>query len=52
MAVAPVAQAVEMEIGAPLVPNRSARASPTEPKRKRVCMAEKSFAAAPLRMSV
>jgi hypothetical protein len=35
IAVAPDAQAVESEIGEPLVPNLSARWSATEPNRKR-----------------
>jgi hypothetical protein len=35
IALAPVAQAVESEIGAPLVPNFSASPSATEPNRKR-----------------
>ena len=35
MAVPPEAQAVEVATGEPLVPNRSARSSPTEPNRKR-----------------
>ena len=35
IAVAPEAQAVESEIGEPLVPNWSARWSATEPNRKR-----------------
>ena len=35
MALAPEAQAVDSEIGEPLVPNFSARLSATEPNRKR-----------------
>src|SRR5882757_7739123 len=35
MALAPVAQAVDTEIGDPLVPKRSARCSATEPNRQR-----------------
>ncbi len=36
IALAPEAQAVESEIGAPSVPNFAARPSPTEPNRKRL----------------
>ena len=41
IALAPDAHAVESEIGAPRVPNRSARCSPTEPNRQRSCTARK-----------
>ena len=37
IALAPEAQAVESEIGEPLVPNRSARCSATDPNRQRSC---------------